>query len=140
MKKVLLILMLLLSSKMFCQEFEWPEDKKYWIIPDTTIIMPDISDFKSDSTLSMYESITYMLTDSIVSYVTYYRGDTIKIMLMVSDDLLDYTEEELSWYTPGVYIERGYAVDNGWGYTLLNKSKREYKNTIVWDWRFYDWR
>lgn len=137
MKKTLIILMLLLSSRMFCQEFEWPKDYKYWVAEPDTVLVLDMKDIKIDSTMSLFR---YEIADSIVSYVTYFRGDTIKIMLMVSDDLSDYTEEELSWYAPGVYIERGYAVDNGCGYTLLNKSKREYEKTIIWDWRFYDWR
>jgi hypothetical protein len=140
MKKLLILLMLLLSTKAFCQEFEWPEDKKYWIIPDTTIIMPDISDFKSDSTLSMYESITYMLTDSIVSYVTYYAGDTLKVLLAVSGDPSKLDEETYDRYAMAVVVEKGYATDNGWGYTLLNNKKKKYENVIIWDWRFYEWQ
>lgn len=140
MKKLLILLMLLLSTKAFCQEFEWPEDKKYWIIPDTTIIMPDISDYKSDSTLSMYESITYMLSDSIVSYATYYAGDTLKVLLAVSGDPSKWDEETYDRYAMAVVVEKGYATDNGWGYTLLNNKKKKYENVIIWDWRFYEWQ
>lgn len=136
MKKLLILLMLLLNTKAFCQEFEWPEDKKYWIIPDTTIIMPDISDYKSDSTLSMYESITYMLADSIV---TYYAGDTLKVLLAVSGDPSKWNEETYDRYAMAVVVEKGYATDNGGRYTLLNNKKKKYENVIIWDWRFYEW-
>jgi hypothetical protein len=127
--------MLLLSSRMFCQEFQWPENYKYWVSePDTSLVI-------SDSTLLMYESITYMLADSIASYTTYYNSpDTIKVVLMVSDDLEDYSEEELTWYAPGVYIEKGYVVNDGKDRLFLNKRKREYKDIIIWDWREYEWR
>jgi len=139
MKKALIVLLLLISSRMFCQEFEWPEDHKYWV-SDTTIIIPDISNFKSDSTLSMYESITYSISDSITTYVTYYTGDTLKVLLSISGDPSKWDEETYNRYTMAVVVEKGYAVDNGWGYTLLDRKKREYKNTIIWDWRFYDWK
>ena len=134
MKKVLIILMLLLSSRMFCQEFQWPENYKYWVSePDTSLVI-------SDSTLLMYESITYMLTDSTVSYVTYYAGDTLKVLLAVSGDPSKLDEETYDRYAMAVVVEKGYATDNGWGYTLLNNKKKKYENVINWDWRFYEWQ
>ena len=134
MKKLLIVLMLLLSTKAFCQEFEWPEDHKYWNIPDTTIILPD-------STLRFTYSwdSTYSIADSITAYYPYGNNDTLKAILMVSDDMSDYTEEELSWYSPRVYIERGYIVETRWEILFLDRKKREFKNTIIWNWRYHDW-
>jgi len=134
MKKLLIVLMLLLSTKAFCQEFEWPEDHKYWVGYDTTTVLSEF-DFKLDSTQL---SIIYSISDSLIVYFPY-NNDTLKIILMVSDDMSDYTEEELSWYSPGVYIERGYIVKTSYETLFLDNKKREYKNTIIWDWRYYDW-
>lgn len=132
MKKILIILMLLLSSRMFCQEFEWPEDKKYWILPDTTTVLPE--HFVWDST-----SITYSISDSITTYITHYAGDTLKVLLAISGDPSKWDEETYDRYAMAVVVEKGYATDNGWGYTLLNNKKKKYENVIIWDWRFYEW-
>lgn len=134
MKKLLIVLMLLLSTKAFCQEFEWPEGYKY-LVEDTTNVLPEFN-FKLDSTQL---SITYSISDSITTYVTYYSGDTLKVLLAISGDPSKWDEETYDRYAMAVVVEKGYAIDNGWGYTLLNNKKKKYENVIIWDWRFYDW-
>lgn len=147
MKKLLLILLLAVGLKGYSQinlNQEYP--KRYYLIEDTIkysnefFTLTQTDTLELDSTL-MDRTIVYMILDSIYSYATYYSGpDTIKVVLLVSDDLSDYTEEELCWYAPGPYVEKGYIVEGNWETFFIDSKKRKFEKTIIWDWRYYEWR
>jgi len=132
MKKLLLILLMTLGVQMSAQKNIWNE--KFFNEVDTTnhtMVLMDSASYWADILMNN--------SDTIYSYVSYYfEPDTIKVLVLITDDLSQYTEEELSWHSPIVYLERAYlVVDSN---VFLNRKKKKYEHVIIWDWREYEWR